>query len=673
MPNIFKVQGFGALSEWNGQFSSASADQAFQAMASLGSNSIALTTRIWTDSRTGNDVLAVPDKTESDASLLAGFQKAHAAGLDVVFKPGITGLDGTISHSLAPSDVDAFFASYKAEIVHLAEIAEQGNVASFAIGNEMSSLSGEAYRSYWTDIIGAVRGVYHGEVTYAAATDEASKVSFWDQVDTIGINAYPPLTASTTPTVDDLVHAWNEVPYNPYYAKAFGYQSPVDFFHSLSMDYGKPVLMTEVGYRSIDGTAINPGGGSSKAPADLAEQADAYNAFFQVWSAHGGSWLKGVEFWQWDLNNFYSETGYSVMDKPAQDVVAQYFHGTGVTPGITVTGSSIGDTIDLGGGNDVIFGGLGHDEIYGGAGNDTIVAGPDTAGKLATTTITLTGYGSVVNGIGAQAQVLVNGQPVSGVLEFTPASDPSGYQTYTVTFDNPASISSVAINLANSEPGRALHFKDIAINGVDLVPPDGTNASSPGSFDLYVRSIQFDTTKHQDWFFGASSDNDVVRGGDGDDYIAGGTGNDIINGGNGTDTAVFSGNVADYSINRSGVQTIVTDSVAGRDGTDYLTNTEFLKFANASIAVDTLGQALASSTGNENFAFSPTSGHTTSAHTEVQNIAQGEGAAEVALAQVLTASSHPVVAAPALDDALGAHDAVLVPATPPSHHDVLIV
>ncbi len=41
MPNIFKVQGFGALSEWNGEFSSASADQAFQAMASLGSNSIA--------------------------------------------------------------------------------------------------------------------------------------------------------------------------------------------------------------------------------------------------------------------------------------------------------------------------------------------------------------------------------------------------------------------------------------------------------------------------------------------------------------------------------------------------------------------------------------------------------------------------------------------------------
>jgi hypothetical protein len=37
------------------------------------------------------------------------------------------------------------------------------------------------------------------------------------------------------------------------------------------------------------------------------------------------------------------------------------------------------------------------------------------------------------------------------------------------------------------------------------------------------------------------------------------------------------------------------------------------------------------------------------------------------------ASSHPVAAAPAPDDALGTHDAALAPVTPPSHHDVLIV
>jgi len=76
--NIFDVQGFGALSEWKGQFSSASASQAFQTIASLGSNSIELTARIWTQTGTTDTVIADPAKTESDASLLAGFQLSNA-------------------------------------------------------------------------------------------------------------------------------------------------------------------------------------------------------------------------------------------------------------------------------------------------------------------------------------------------------------------------------------------------------------------------------------------------------------------------------------------------------------------------------------------------------------------------------------------------------------------
>ncbi len=588
MANIFDVQGFGALSEWNGQFASASATQAFKTIASLGSNSIELTARIWTQSATTNSVFAEPAKTESDASLLAGFQAAHAAGLSVVFKAAISALDGTPTYSLAPTNVSTFFASYKAEIVHLATIAQAGGVATFALGNEMSSLSGQQYRGYWTDLISAVRQVYHGELTYAAATDEASKVSFWDQVDTIGVNTYPPLTSSNTPTVQDLVRAWSEVPINPYYAAAFEYKSPVDFLHALSEQYGKPVLMTEVGYRSIDGTAIAPGSWTSSGTPNASAQADAYNAFFQVWTAHGGSWMKGVELWQWDLNNQYSSTGYSVMGKPAEALVSQYFHGNGFVPDLTVNGSSVADIIDLGQGNNVVNAGLGDDVIHSGPGNDVIIGGPSVAGKLATTTITLTGYGSVVGGIGAEAQILVNGKPVSGLLEFKSATDPSGYQTFTVSFNNPVAITSVDIALVNATPGRALYVKDFSINGVALGPGDGTNASSPGSFDLYVRTIHFDTTNHQDWFFGASTDNDVIYAGAGNDVITGGLGNDFIDGGPGIDTAVYSGNARDYNIRVVGKDIIIGDKIAGRDGTDTLVNVEFLKFADTTISTSSL-------------------------------------------------------------------------------------
>jgi hypothetical protein len=585
---IFDVQGFGALSEWNGQFSSASAKQAFQKIASLGSNSIELTARIWTQTGTSTSVFAEPTKTEGDASLLTGFQAAHDAGLSVLFKAALSTLNGTRVSSLAPADIAGFFASYKAEIVHLATIAQAADVEMFAIGNEMSSLSGQQYRGYWTDLIAAVREVYHGELTYAAATDEAAHVSFWDQLDTIGVNTYPPLTASHAPTVQELVDAWTAVPLNPYYAAAFDYKSPVDFLHSLATRYDKPLLMTEVGYRSVDGAAIAPGSWTSNGTPDVTEQADAYNAFFQVWSAHGGSWFKGAELWQWDLNNQYSSTGYSVMGKPAEAVVSQYFHGNGSVPGLAASGSSVADIIDLGRGNDIINAGLGDDVIRGGAGNDVIVGGPGGTGRLAVTTVTLVGYGSTVEGIGAQAQMLVNGKPVSGLMEFKPAVDPAGYQTFTVSFENPEAITSIDISLANAAPGRALHIKDFLINGVAVTPVDATNASSPGSFDLYVRNIHVDASNHQDWFLGAPTDNDVIDGGAGDDLIAGAAGNDDIDGGEGSDTAIFAGSAHDYDINLAGGELVVRDRIANRDGSDHLVNVEFLQFADGAVDVDHL-------------------------------------------------------------------------------------
>ena len=292
MTGTFALQGFGVLSEWNGQIKSPSAQLAMQSIAGTGANSIEITPRIWTSTPTSNQVISDPTKTESDASLIQGIENAHADGLQVILKPNISTLNGYGSSALAPSDVAAFFASYKTEIVHLATIAQQTGTEVLAIGNEMSSLTGAQYLPYWTDIINSVRAVYTGELTYAAATDEASKVSFWSQLDTIGVNTYPPLTVSGTPTVADLVNAWNQVPTNSYWAAAFDHESPVDFLHSLSQQYDKQVLMTEVGYRSMDGTAIEPGSWIASGTPDPNAQADAFKAFFQVWTSEGGSWLQ---------------------------------------------------------------------------------------------------------------------------------------------------------------------------------------------------------------------------------------------------------------------------------------------------------------------------------------------------------------------------------------------
>lgn len=342
MNGIFEYQGFGALSEWNGQVKSASAQLAMQAIAATGANSIEIVPRIWTQTASSSEVISDPAKTESDASLIQGILNAQADGLKVILKPNISTLSGKGSSSIVPTDVGAFFASYKAEIVHLATIAEQTGVSVLAIGNEMSSLTSAPYHAYWTDIIDAVRQVYHGEVTYAAATDEAVRVSFWSELDAIGVNTYPRLTVPENPTVADIVDAWHQVPSNPYWAASFMHMSPVDFLHAMSEQYGKPVLMTEAGVRSIDyGTTIT-GSWQGTGAMDLQEQADAYAAFLQIWTSEGGPWLQGVEFWQWDLNNKFNATGFSPMGKPAQSIVAEYFKGAGpmVAAGIEHLSSS---------------------------------------------------------------------------------------------------------------------------------------------------------------------------------------------------------------------------------------------------------------------------------------------------------------------------------------------
>lgn len=62
--------------------------------------------------------------------------------------------------------------------------------------------------------------------------------------------------------------------------------------------------------------------------------------------------------------------------------------------------------------------------------------------------------------------------------------------------------------------------------------------------------------------------------------LVGGGGNDRLIGSAGIDTAVYSGNAADYVINTTSAGiTTITDKIAGRDGTDTLTAIEYLRFA----------------------------------------------------------------------------------------------
>jgi Ca2+-binding RTX toxin-like protein/subtilisin-like proprotein convertase family protein len=86
-----------------------------------------------------------------------------------------------------------------------------------------------------------------------------------------------------------------------------------------------------------------------------------------------------------------------------------------------------------------------------------------------------------------------------------------------------------------------------------------------------------------------SDRSDYLSGGEGNDSITGGAGRDIIDGGSGSaNVAVFSGNLADYTVEWQGsnLSLRISDSVDGRDSIDELTNIQILGFADQTVVLD---------------------------------------------------------------------------------------
>ncbi|XDZ69352.1 flagellin [Alphaproteobacteria bacterium LSUCC0226] len=129
---------------------------------------------------------------------------------------------------------------------------------------------------------------------------------------------------------------------------------------------------------------------------------------------------------------------------------------------------------------------------------------------------------------------------------------------------------------------------------------------------------------HNTWIENAKggSGADTITGNAKGNEITGNGGNDTIDGGAGTDVAIFAGNKGTYTISQSGSTVTVA---GGADGTDTLTNVEFLKFDDGvwSIADAVAGNAAT----HANIAAANITGTETGGKTG--GVAYGEGATNI--------------------------------------------
>jgi hypothetical protein len=296
-----------------------------------GANYVVLVPTCWSANMSVTDIICPTERIEggvppiSDEELINAIHYLHSIGLRVALKPQaliqtvhITSQEKK-ERRWGENQWKAWFDSYATFITHYAEIAEAHQVDLFVVGNEQEDNTKR--EQDWRQVIASTRAVYHGSITYAANAwqFEASRIKFWDALDFIGTNGYQfGFVNKKDPTVDDMIQAWQ-----PY----------IQQLEEMSNQYGKQVIITEVGAIAKEGW--NTGRLREGAPTlyDGQEQADAYTAFFEA--LKDKPWLKGIILWDMDTDPLQGgpyDIGYTFIGKPAEKVVRQYFGGSAIDP-----------------------------------------------------------------------------------------------------------------------------------------------------------------------------------------------------------------------------------------------------------------------------------------------------------------------------------------------------
>jgi hypothetical protein len=330
-------------------------------LQATGVNTITLIVNWYQEEMTSTGIAPDPVLTVHDADLIALIDYIKANNLQVVLKPHLEVAAGGWRGLIDPADNSAWFDAYSEFARHYAEIAAQHGVDLLCIGTEQESMTRFDRVMGWSTVVDAVRQVYDGNLTYGATMGEISAdhdlpQSFWDMFDYASVTVYPRVSDAPTPSVEEMLNGW------------YGWVIPG--LEPLHTRYGKEVIFAEIGFRSVDSVAVSPwvtqGANffsttysSSEGKPTTSEgvvedetitveiqglpvydgvgQANAYEAFFRAMGEV--PWMAGAFLWQFEPNpacqNFESGEGgigYTVLGKPAAQVVHQWFGGAGSPP-----------------------------------------------------------------------------------------------------------------------------------------------------------------------------------------------------------------------------------------------------------------------------------------------------------------------------------------------------
>lgn len=205
--------------------------------------------------------------------------------------------------TLAPANPGRWFRSYGDVLGDLAALGAQTGASRLVVGSELSSLDGDL--AHWRPLLERIRALFPGRLVYSANWDHYEQARLYELVDEEGIAAYFNLREERGPTADSALEA--------------GWQRHKEALGRWHAGRSRPLVFTEVGYRSRAGSTAAPWDETSGGAVELEEQRRGFAAFRRAWAKTG--WLDGIYVWNWYGWGGPGSRGYTPRGKPAADEV----------------------------------------------------------------------------------------------------------------------------------------------------------------------------------------------------------------------------------------------------------------------------------------------------------------------------------------------------------------
>lgn len=335
IPSPITHWGFTLPEIWGGGYRHHQVFDSLDGLISTGANSVTLAPQLVMETSTSSRITTTNESiTQQLADMRDVIEYLRNANLSVFIKPKLLPRDGTWSAKISPEDPYLWFQNYKEILLKYAKLAEETGVQTLFLTNELESMVvNPDYTDEWIDIIESIREVFSGNISLNSiinnpkgpAASEVMHIPFADRLDFIGVSMYLSLTGKNDPTVDELVNAW--------YGNRKGVNI-VEALKSIYRQYKKPVIISEIAYKWIDGANRKPW--RMTGAVDYQEQRDLFDALMQVLTREGPrwveEWLRGVSIWAWftypnpELVYLSDFVFTSVQSKPAEELLTEWFH-----------------------------------------------------------------------------------------------------------------------------------------------------------------------------------------------------------------------------------------------------------------------------------------------------------------------------------------------------------